>query len=317
MSESIEDLQAELLKLQAELAAAQLECSSLREKLNAALDGTGLCIWQCEPPSGKLTLFNLQDFAAGEMAPNFEAFVGKLSPEDKAATLASLDNHLAGLTPCYEAEYRTLRSDGSVTWLWDRGRVVERDAAGHPLRIMGAHVDISRRKEYERKLELLANIDELTGLFNRRHLTGRLREETERANRTGNGYVLAMLDIDHFKNVNDTHGHDVGDLILIEVSRAMEGSLREYDLCGRWGGEEFLLALPDTTLDIAHAVITRVHQCIRERQFDLAGNSQSITVSIGLSAWREGEAFAQTLHRADAALLEAKRKGRDRVLCGE
>lgn len=96
--------------------------------------------------------------------------------------------------------------------------------------------------------------DPLTGLPNRRMLLERLREENERSQRHGQSYVLAMLDVDFFKQVNDTWGHDSGDRVLVEIARAMESELREYDLCGRWGGEEFLLLLPQTRLQDAGPV---------------------------------------------------------------
>ena len=316
MHEPIENLAIQLDLLQKQLEAAQKEVQQLNEKLTAALDGTGLCIWQGEPQTGGLTVFNLQDFDVGEMAPNFTEFVAKLHPHDQATTLQKYFDHLEGRTPFYEAEYRTTGNDGRVTWLWDRGRVVERDSAGQPIRIMGAHVDISRRKEYECQLAQLAHADPLTGLANRRKLTERLKEETERAGRHGSPFSLGILDVDHFKRFNDIHGHELGDRVLAELARAMEDCLREYDVCGRWGGEEFLLLLPNTALTEALAVVHRVHTRIRQRTLTHNGKALSITASIGLAEYRVGEEFSDTLRRADSALLKAKRSGRDQVLSG-
>ena len=303
-------------ELQEQLDAARAEVRQLNEKLVAALDGTGLCIWQGEPQSGRLTVFNLQDFDAGEMAPDFDQFVAKLHPLDREATLRSYFDHLEGRTPFYEAEYRTFRKDGGITWLWDRGRVVERDAAGRPLRIMGAHVDVTRRKEYELQLARLAHVDPLTGLANRRKLSDFLRQETERAKRHGSGFSLAILDVDNFKDFNDIHGHELGDRVLTELARAMEDCLREYDLCGRWGGEEFLLVLPNTDLAEALAVVGRVHTSIRQRSVIHNGIALSITASVGLAEYHVGESYSDTLRRADKALLKAKRGGRNQVLSG-
>ena len=316
MHEPIENLAIQLDQLQKQLEAAQNEVQQLNEKLTAALDGTGLCIWQGEPQTGRLTVFNLQDFDVGEMAPNFTEFVAKLHPHDHAATLQNYFDHLDGHTPFYEAEYRTTGKDGGVTWLWDRGRVVERDSAGRPIRIIGAHVDISRRKEYEHQLAQLAHADPLTGLANRRKLTERLKEETERAGRHGSSFSLGILDVDHFKRFNDIHGHELGDRVLAELARAMEDCLREYDVCGRWGGEEFLLLLPNTALTEALSVIHRVHERIHQRALTHNGKTLSITASIGLAEYHAGEDFSDTLRRADGALLDAKRTGRDRVLSG-
>ncbi|PJI48444.1 MAG: GGDEF domain-containing protein [Pseudomonas sp.] len=154
--------------------------------------------------------------------------------------------------------------------------------------------------------------DTLTGIANRRLLMERMREESERAQRHGESYVLAMLDVDRFKQVNDTWGHEVGDRVLVEIGRAMESALRQYDLCGRWGGEEFLLILPDTRLTDAAAIIERVRNDIRCLAVCVGTNALSVTASFGVAEHHPGESYSQTLSRADAALLDAKRSGRDK-----
>ncbi|MPS28892.1 biofilm regulation diguanylate cyclase SiaD [Pigmentiphaga sp.] len=161
-----------------------------------------------------------------------------------------------------------------------------------------------------------SNRDVLTGLANRRHLMHRLKEESERASRSGLPYTIAMLDIDHFKRINDTLGHAAGDRALIEVGRILQSSLREYDLCGRWGGEEFMLIMPGTTLVSAHALAQRVCKSIREQAGEPQAG-QSISASVGISAYRHGEHYSDAVERADAALLEAKRRGRDCIMLSE
>ncbi|MBG6616332.1 biofilm formation regulator diguanylate cyclase SiaD [Pseudomonas aeruginosa] len=156
--------------------------------------------------------------------------------------------------------------------------------------------------------------DPLTGLPNRRMLLERLREENERSQRHGQSYVLAMLDVDFFKQVNDTWGHDSGDRVLVEIARAMESELREYDLCGRWGGEEFLLLLPQTRLQDAGPVLERVRDSVRTLAVRVGTEALSVTASVGVTEHRIGETYSQTVNRADAALLDAKRSGRDK--CG-
>ncbi|PWU27518.1 GGDEF domain-containing protein [Pseudomonas sp. RW407] len=156
--------------------------------------------------------------------------------------------------------------------------------------------------------------DPLTGIGNRRLLMERLREESERAQRHGKPYVLVILDIDHFKQVNDTWGHEVGDRVLVEIGCTMQAALRQYDLCGRWGGEEFLLLLPETALADAGQVIDRVRQDIRSLAVRVGTEALSVTASFGVAEYRLGESYSQTLSRADAALLEAKRSGRDKCV---
>ncbi|EMQ5443092.1 biofilm formation regulator diguanylate cyclase SiaD [Pseudomonas aeruginosa] len=156
--------------------------------------------------------------------------------------------------------------------------------------------------------------DPLTGLPNRRMLLERLREENERSQRHGQSYVLAMLDVGFFKQVNDTWGHDSGDRVLVEIARAMESELREYDLCGRWGGEEFLLLLPQTRLQDAGPVLERVRDSVRTLAVRVGTEALSVTASVGVTEHRIGETYSQTVNRADAALLDAKRSGRDKCV---
>jgi len=153
--------------------------------------------------------------------------------------------------------------------------------------------------------------DVLTGLGNRRLLMERLKEETERAIRTGRSYSLAMLDVDHFKEVNDTHGHETGDRVLVEIAATVQSGLREYDLCGRWGGEEFLILLPDTSAEGALAVVENVRSAISQIRVRADLEHISVTASIGISEYSPGESFSQAVNRADSAMLEAKRGGRD------
>lgn len=156
--------------------------------------------------------------------------------------------------------------------------------------------------------------DPLTELGNRRFLMERLDEETERANRKASSYVIGILDVDYFKTINDRFGHETGDRALFEIASAIRRPIREYDLCGRWGGEEFLILLPETTLEQGRETAERIAQAVRDIR--LEGLDVGITVSIGLSAYRLGETHAAALNRADAALLAAKSAGRDRIELG-
>ena len=166
-------------------------------------------------------------------------------------------------------------------------------------------------RELSESLKEASLHDPLTGLGNRRFLMDRLAQETERATRKSAPYVLGILDVDHFKTVNDRFGHEAGDTALCAIARAIEEALREYDVCGRWGGEEFLIMLPETPLDFAIQIAQRVRQGIKNLQFDLM--DIHISASLGLAVYRAGERFSETLNRADAALSHAKSAGRDRV----
>jgi diguanylate cyclase (GGDEF)-like protein len=159
----------------------------------------------------------------------------------------------------------------------------------------------------------LAIRDELTGSHNRRHLIRLIENEKERTARLGRLFCLCLLDIDHFKRINDTYGHQAGDAVLREFAATVQRQIRESDSFGRYGGEEFLLMLPETSIDEARALAERVRVNIAKLGFpdlpDLA-----VTVSIGIAEFRADELIAQTVARADEALYKAKSSGRNRVV---
>ncbi|HEX5755664.1 MAG TPA: biofilm regulation diguanylate cyclase SiaD [Arenimonas sp.] len=156
--------------------------------------------------------------------------------------------------------------------------------------------------------------DLLTGLANRRMLGERLRAETERSMRSQSPLAVALVDIDHFKDLNERYGSDVGDRVLQALADAMRDKVREYDLCGRWGGEEFLLLLPSTDGEHAHGVLERVHTAVRAMPFADLQPAPQVTVSIGVATMQIGETVDSLVNRADDALLSAKREGRDRIV---
>lgn len=163
------------------------------------------------------------------------------------------------------------------------------------------------------ELKALTLRDPLTGIGNRRYMSERLREEVERARRLGAGFSLAVLDIDHFKNVNDVHGHEVGDEVLCRVADVVRATLRDYDVFARWGGEEFVIALPESALATAVSVCQRVRESVAAMRVERRGIVVSVTVSLGLTEHRNGEAPAETINRADVALRQAKAAGRNRL----
>lgn len=166
----------------------------------------------------------------------------------------------------------------------------------------------------ENKLITMATRDFLTGLINRREMYRRMEEELQRARRNGTPFSVFMLDLDHFKKVNDVHGHSTGDLVLQSVAAEMQQAVRLYDLCGRYGGEEFLVALPDTDLAAAAATAERLRLAIANRIIALAGGATlQITASIGVASLEQSETIDQLISRADDAMYLAKQQGRNRV----
>ncbi len=159
-----------------------------------------------------------------------------------------------------------------------------------------------------------ANLDGLTGVLNRRSFMNRLQEELAAARRHQTEYSLALLDVDHFKSVNDRYGHPAGDAVLVELARRLKEALRTEDLVGRYGGEEFVVLLRQVPFANAEATAERVRKLVEETPFALPDGTQlPITTSIGLSRLLIDKEIDGTLESADQALYQAKRNGRNRV----
>jgi diguanylate cyclase (GGDEF)-like protein len=169
----------------------------------------------------------------------------------------------------------------------------------------------SLRKHHD-ELERLSTTDTLTGLSNRRHLMNLLTQEIERAKRAAQPFSILMLDVDHFKKYNDNHGHQTGDEVLARVGAVLRSSIRPYDCAARYGGEEFLVMLSATSLDRAVESAERIRKQVRAESFE----GGSVTISVGVAEYpSQGDTAESVIGQADAALYDAKRAGRDRVMC--
>lgn len=167
-----------------------------------------------------------------------------------------------------------------------------------------------KRKEEEIRRMMLTDV--LTGIPNRRHF----EEEAGRAfglmNRNGAPVCVAICDIDHFKSVNDTHGHDVGDEVLREVARRLRENVRDADFAARWGGEEFVVLFVDTTCDTASEVAERLRLTVEAAPIEVL--KRNVTISVGVTQCAPGQTLDGALKRADLGLYEAKRNGRNQVV---
>lgn len=189
------------------------------------------------------------------------------------------------------------------------------DANGKPLMSRSTVFDITARKNMENKLEEMSKTDPLTGARNRRYFYEQGALESERARRHKSSLAIAMLDIDHFKLINDQHGHLVGDQVLIALSKTCQSKLRNIDIVTRFGGEEFVLLLPHTELSNAVDVCDRLRMEIANQVvLNSEGHPVNFTVSIGITVFRREDVnMDAALMRADSALYEAKRLGRNQV----
>lgn len=167
-------------------------------------------------------------------------------------------------------------------------------------------------RELNQALERASLSDPLTGLPNRRAIMRRLKTEVSRVDRGGLPFALVMVDIDHFKAINDTYGHDVGDTALVAVAHTLCQITRDYDVCARWGGEEFLLFLPDSSPESACAIGEKLRRGVAEARIPHQEHKVALTISLGIALHERHTSLDRCIQRADQSLYTAKRAGRNR-----
>ena len=204
---------------------------------------------------------------------------------------------LAELQTLGERYIRLNRQLGKITKIGDRMQV--------------------QMRELNQALEQASLSDPLTGMPNRRAIMRRLKTEVSRVDRGGLPFALVMVDIDHFKLVNDTYGHDVGDTAIVAVSRTLRQITRDYDVCARWGGEEFLLFLPDSSPESASATGEKLRRGVADVRIPHQGQTVTLTISLGIALHERHTSLDRCIQRADQSLYMAKRAGRNRCHMAE
>ncbi len=297
---------------------AQRQVVESENRLQQVMEITREGIWDWHVPSGKV-LHNRQwyetlMYAEGEVPETADAFVALIHPEDREQVTQRIGDLLAGTSADYHSEHRLQRKDGQAIWVHDRGRVVERDAQGQPLRVVGSLVDISFQKEHQHYLERIAHYDQLTGLPNRVLLADRMHQAMVQSLRRGQQLAVAYLDLDGFKTVNDRYGHTTGDQLLSALAAQFKAMMREGDTIARLGGDEFVAVFVDLQdVQDSAALIARLLE-VASRPILLEGLSLSVSASIGVSFYPQAEdADAdQLLRQADQAMYSAKQAGKNR-----
>jgi diguanylate cyclase (GGDEF)-like protein len=213
--------------------------------------------------------------------------------------------------------------------LVDKAAATDAALGGNLGKFLDRHAKISRRfskiltisdsyqsqlRDFTQRLELLARTDLLTGLANRWEMTSRLEIEESRIRRHGSAFSMILGDIDHFKDVNDTHGHAAGDLVLRRVAQVMREALRAEDLCARWGGEEFLILLPETRIEQAKVVAGKLNELVRQHALAWEGATIGITMSFGVVEIDAATTVDAGIRLVDDAMYAAKAKGRNQVV---
>ncbi|WP_415759848.1 sensor domain-containing diguanylate cyclase [Pseudomonas sp. LT1P18] len=238
---------------------------------------------------------------------NAEAIFTRIHPQDTTRVRASIRASADTLSPWRE-EYRVQLPLRGLRWV--RGEATPEELPGGGVLWHGYVSDISDLKRVEEELRALSITDSLTGIHNRRYFQERLTTEMDRVERGGGELSVIMLDIDHFKRINDQHGHAVGDRVLQIVCERIGHRLRRTDVFCRLGGEEFMVLCPDINGEHAHVLALQLWQGLRSSPIEGVG---TVTASFGIASWRVGEGADALLLRADSGVYAAKLAGRDRV----
>lgn len=310
-----ETLSAEVLERKRAEDSLRATTDSLNEAQRIAHIGS----WTLDLLNNKLAwsdeVFHLFEIDPNRFGATYEAFLDAIHPEDRDAVNRAYTESLANRTP-YEITHRLLMSDGRIKWVQERC-VTHFDAAGKPQMSRGTVQDITEHKLSAEKIESLAFYDPLTRLPNRRLLLDRLQQALVLHARSGRQGALMFIDLDNFKNINDTQGHAVGDLLLAEVASRLQSCVREGDTIARTGGDEFIVLLEDMDADeqVAANHAETVGEKILEilgQPYNINGNMQRSTVSIGITLFRGSvKTTEEMLQRADVALYQAKAGGRN------
>lgn len=250
---------------------------------------------------------SIKDIFSNEKADKFLSAIEEAIEKDSLVCIEYLINP------------NKLDSEMSAESEWYEGRIypIKKKSAGLRSVIWYA-INITERKSLEKKLKLMAETDPLTGAYNRRYFLKTLNKQFSLSKRYHTSFSFLIMDIDFFKNFNDSYGHDVGDMVLKELVGICIPLIRDVDLFARFGGEEFVVVLPDTAIDGAFTIAERIRKEINEKTLNIADNEVYFSVSIGVSEVSISDQNVEdVIKRADLALYEAKESGRNKVCCHE
>jgi diguanylate cyclase (GGDEF)-like protein/PAS domain S-box-containing protein len=306
-----------------EQVALRNSLASQSKRLQNIIDGARLGTWEWNIQTGEMVVnerwAHIVGYSLAELEPISIASLNRLTyPEDMKKSGEILKKHFAGELDSYDCELRMRCKNNSCVWVHSRGRVVEWSQEGKPVMMFGTHTDITERKALEDHIIQISIRDSLTGVYNRRYVFERLEEIFAEYDRRGRNFSIAIMDIDHFKRVNDTYGHLAGDYILKEFAAIVSSSVRAYDLVGRYGGEEFIMVSVNSGASETISVIERIMNIIRSRVFVYQKAEICFTFSCGMADGSEFSAEELSIEKmvglADQRLYAAKEGGRDRLV---
>jgi diguanylate cyclase (GGDEF)-like protein/PAS domain S-box-containing protein len=300
---------------------AQQALADSEARWRLALEAAGDGVWDWNIATGEETcsdgLLRMFGYEPGELPNDLSALDVRTHPDDRAQMAVDRDAHLTGSSPAYVNEHRVQCKNGEWKWVLSRGMVVARNHDGQPLRMIGTHTDISGRKRAETLIWQQANFDALTGLPNRRMLRQQLDVSLLRAAQHGRPVAVAFIDLDHFKEVNDTLGHDFGDMLLVQAAQRIRQATASSDTVARMGGDEFTVVVSDITAGdhMGDELSQRLAALLDalSQGFELRGQTVFVSASIGVALYPTDATQVEDLFKhADQALYSAKGAGRNR-----
>ena len=296
-------------------AEARLHHSDSLWQLALESVGDGVWDWRIQEGVEYLSerILAIYGYAPGELAPRPEELDERTHPDDREQMQRDREAHFSGRAPIYLNEHRILCKDGRWKWVLSRGMVISRDAQGQPLRMVGTHTDITQRKEQEALIRQQAHFDALTGLPNRRLMRELIEAELQGHRRRDRPLAVLFVDLDQFKEVNDTLGHDMGDALLQQAAARIRACLGPADTVARMGGDEFTVLLAE--VEHRHEAEQRAQRLIdaMASAFKLGEERVFVSASVGISLYPfDGEQIETLFKHADQALYVAKSSGRNR-----
>jgi len=295
------------------LAEYDQALSSSEQRWKFAMESTGDGVWDWNVPEHKVIFSEhwkkILGFAAHELDDKPDSWNQRIHPDDAGAAMDLHQQVLNGEREQYAIEYRMLCKDGNWKWVFDRGMVLMQDVQGKPTRILGTLADISKIKQSEEVVWQYANVDTLTGLPNRRLFFDRLDHALHGIKSNGQKLAIIFLDLDRFKEVNDSQGHDQGDKLLLQAGKRLIGCVGNHDLVARLGGDEFVLMLSDAHASHVEVLAQRVLEALSQ-PFQLDETHAYVSASLGIAIYPDDAGNKEDLmKRVDQAMYASKQKG--------
>lgn len=302
-----------------ELKDALVRLADSERRYDLATEGSNTGVLDLDIPADKLHCshrWNEMLGRRGDEPLTSGQFTSLVHPDEREGAMKALLAHFKGVTQAFSIDVRMRHSDGTYRWMLSRGRAI-RDEDGRAIRMIGSQTDITELKALQEALRDASIRDGITGLYNRTHFAERLTGATHLAHRHSLPLSFCMFDIDQFKQINDTYGHQIGDLVIKAVGAAVTAEIRAEDVGARYGGDELCVMFEGTTAIGAVQCLERIKSRVENTPFFANdGRRFSVTLSFGVGDLGD-KSVPELIESADRALYEAKSSGRSRIVVAQ